>query len=542
MLSAALLVIAIPLAGALLAYLGRRWQTLEVLIALLALGAGIVLLAQPITGAITLPGLTIDIDTPLNLLGRVLRIREPERVPLLLLFSSTAIIFAMSWRAPQGWTFIPIGLAVLAAMSAALLIRPFVYAALALEAAAALAVLMIQGERQGERSTTGAMRYLVCATLALPLFLLAGWSIDRAGTVNLTDANAVAAAYGPSIVFLLAGFAMLFGAIPLYSWIHPVAKDAPPLVTAFLGAVGIGAVTFLLLSFWQAFAWLRTSPVQANAFAAGGMVMLLFGGGLAWAQRSFSRVLACALFVELGCILLMFNSNTPLATESLAFSIIARAIGLSVFGIGIWRLRAMRGSDDFDDIRNVNDLWTTLALLAGGLSLAGLPGTVGFVARWTSARAYSSTDAEGLVLLLVACGSVGIGVMRGVLAMARQPVEAEVVEEEEALPPDAGEQLPLFELPEIETQPVVTGALQPAQTDAALVFGIEPASKIEPPVDEGAFVEGDAKPAFTARGIHAISARFVIAVGIALTLIAGLWPGLLAPIAQAVAAGYNFYR
>jgi multicomponent Na+:H+ antiporter subunit D len=431
MLPAALLVIAIPLAGAALAYFGRRWQTLEVLIALAVLGAGIFVLAQPITGAITLPGLAIDIDAPLNLLGRVLRIREAERVPLLLLFICTAVIFALSWRSPQGWTFIPIGLAVLAAMSAALLIRPFVYAALALEAAAALAVLMIQAERQGERSTVGAMRFLVCATLALPLFLLAGWSIDRAGTVNLADEAAVAAAYGPSIFLLLAGFALLFGAIPLYSWIHPVVNDAPPLVTAFLGTVSIGAVSFLLLSFWQEFSWLRNSPSTLSILNAGGMVLLLFGGALAWAQRSFSRVLACALFVELGCTLLLFISSTPLSVEALAFSVMARAIGLSVFGIGIWRLRAMRGSDDFLDIRNLNDLWTMMALLAGGLSIAGLPGTVGFVARWSSARAYSSTDAEGLVLLLVACGSVGLGVMRGVIAMASQPVQAEIVDEDE---------------------------------------------------------------------------------------------------------------
>lgn len=540
MLPAALLVIAIPLAGAALAYFGRRWQTLEVLIALIALGAGIFVLAQPLAGTIILPGLTLDIDAPLNLLGRVLRIRGPEQVPLLLLFICTAIIFALSWRSPQGWTFIPIGLAMLAAMSAALLIRPFVYAALALEAAAALAVLMIQAERQGERSTVGAMRFLVCATLALPLFLLAGWSIDRAGTVNLADMEAVAAAYGTPIVLLLGGFAFLLGAIPLYSWIHPVAKDAPPLATAFLGTISIGAVSFLFLSFWQEFAWLRNSPTALNILTAGGMVLLLFGASLAWAQPSFSRVLAAALFVDLGITLLLFISSTPIAVEALAFSVLARAIGLSVFGIGIWRLRAMRGSDDFISIRQVNDLWTMLALLAGGLSLAGLPGTVGFVARWSSARAYSSTDAEGLVLMLVACGSVGIGVMRGVIAMASQPVQAEIVDEEEELPPDAGEQLPLFELPKVEPQPEAAGALQLAYEDAPLAFGMS--AQPEAPAEEEAIVEGDARPAFAARGIHSIRARFVVGAGVALVLIFGLWPGLIAPLAQAVAAGYSFYR
>ena len=59
----------------------------------------------------------------------------------------------------------------LAAVSGALMIRPFVFAALALEAAAALAALMIQAERNGERSTLASMRYLITTTLALPLFL-----------------------------------------------------------------------------------------------------------------------------------------------------------------------------------------------------------------------------------------------------------------------------------------------------------------------------------------------------------------------------------
>jgi formate hydrogenlyase subunit 3/multisubunit Na+/H+ antiporter MnhD subunit len=181
-----------------------------------------------------------------------------------------------------------------------------------------------------------------------------------------------------------------------------------------------------------------------------------------------------------------------------------------------------------------------MALLAGGLSIAGLPGTVGFVARWSSARAYSSTDAEGLVLLLVACGSVGLGVMRGVIAMASQPVQAEIVDEDEELPPDAGEQLPLFELPEIEPQPEASGALQLAYEDAPLSFGMS--SQPEAPVEEDSVVEGDARPAFAARGIHSVRARFVMGAGIALVLILGLWPGLIAPLAQAVAAGYNFYR
>jgi formate hydrogenlyase subunit 3/multisubunit Na+/H+ antiporter MnhD subunit len=53
----------------------------------------------------------------------------------------------------------------------------------------------------------------------------------------------------------------------------------------------------------------------------------------------------------------------------------------------------------------------------GGLSLAGLPGTVGFVSRWTAARAIGLHDLEALVLVLLAGASVGVGVVRGMIAL-----------------------------------------------------------------------------------------------------------------------------
>ena len=81
---AALLVIAIPLLAAGLAYALRRWSSIELLIALSACGLVVFLLTRPIEGIIALPGMQIDLDAPLDLLGRALRVRGPDRMPLLL--------------------------------------------------------------------------------------------------------------------------------------------------------------------------------------------------------------------------------------------------------------------------------------------------------------------------------------------------------------------------------------------------------------------------------------------------------------------------
>lgn len=533
MIPAALLVVSIPLVGALPAYLLRRWQGIEIGVAVLACAGVVVLLAQPPDSKIVLPGAPVGIElgAPFEVLGRLLRVRAANRVPILLLFICAATLFVLSWRAPQGGLFVPIGLIVLAAASLALMIRPFVYAALAFEGAAALAALMIQAERSGERSTLGALRYLSATTLALPMFLFAGWAIDRAGVVNLNDATALAAAYGPATVLLIGGFGLMIGAIPLYTWVHPVARDASPLVTAFIVAVVVGAVSFLFLDFWQAYPWLRIGGQAADALAVGGIVLLIFGGALAWAQNAFARVLACAILVEIGCTLLILSRGSQLAVEALAFVTLARALSLGVFGLGMWRLRALRSSDAFADVRGARDLWAALALGVGGLSLAGLPGTLGFVSRWSVARAYGVADAEGLALLLAAGASVGVGVVRGLLAVFDAP-RVEVIEE---TPADAQ---PVSLFPERVLAIGNPAAVTRVAADASPMLD-------DPPLLDGeTLIEGemlqDVRPPAAMRQDSFI-ARLMIGLGVAAVIILAIWPGIITPLAKAAAAQYTFY-
>jgi formate hydrogenlyase subunit 3/multisubunit Na+/H+ antiporter MnhD subunit len=434
MIPASWLVIIIPLAAALPAYILRRWHALETLLAVVACGLTVGLLSRPAQNPLSIAGFSVDTGAPVNLLGRVLVVREADRLPLLLLFAVAAVLFALSWRISQGWTFIPLGLCMLSLISIGLLIRPFVFSALAFVAASALAAMMIQAENSGGGSTRGALRYLILSTLALPAFLGAGYAITQASGVS--DPTLQAVAYSPAELLLIVGFGLLFGALPLYTWTHTVAKDAPPLATAFIATVGIGAVTFLFLSFCQEFAWFHESMQVYAAMNLLGIVTLVFGAGLGWAQRSLGRVLACGLSVEIGSTLLLLSHSTPVAVETLAFAVASRALSLGLLGLGMAILRQQAGSDDFNDLCGLGrqQLWAALAIGLGGMSLAALPGTVGFVSRWTSARVLGQTDLEAMVLTFVASASVGVGIWRSLAslfapgppihALDREPVSA----------------------------------------------------------------------------------------------------------------------
>ena len=418
---ASLLVVLIPAIAALPAYIFRRWRSFEMALALGACGLVLLLLAQPAEGGLKIALFNIETGGSLNLLGRILRVRATDQLALALLFSAAAVLFALSWQAPQGWSFVPVGLGMLSLFSLGLLIRPFIFAGLAFELAAALGAVMIQSERVGELSTSAAVRYLILSTLALPAFLGAGYVISQAD--GIADPALQMASYQPAALLLAIGFSLIFGAIPLYTWISGVANQASPLITAFVATVVSGALTFLYLEFCQEFTWFAGDATVRAVITLCGIGTLLLGGIVGWAQRSYGRILACGLSVELGATLLMLANGSKMSVEAAVFSIAARAVSLGLLGVGLTLLRRRVGGDDFERLRGYGRLypWATLAIALGGLSLAGLPGTVGFVSRWLDIRVIGAGDLEVVMILILSGVSVGWATLRGLFSLLAEP-------------------------------------------------------------------------------------------------------------------------
>jgi NADH:ubiquinone oxidoreductase subunit 2 (subunit N) len=423
----AALVFFLPILAGGAAYLFRRWQTVEVLIAALACGLIVLLLAQPALAA----SFGVDIGGRLDFLGRGLQINPPDRLALALLFGCGLALTVASWRTPENWTYVPLGLVMLGVCSATMIIRPLQYAGLGFVIAGALGALMIQAERNGEGTTLGATRFLVINVLALPLFLGAGYFLQRATLA--TDADAAAQTFGPAIQFLIIGIGLVIGAVPVFSWIHPVSKDAPPLTTAFLATIMQGSVGFLLLTFLRDYPWFRDASEVRTALQSGGVVLLIMAALLGWAQRSFSRVLACALLAMLGSTLIAIHADAQRGIETAALMTIARALSAGLFGIGVALLRQRAGNDGFDNIAGLGqrEPWIALALGLGGLSMTGLPGTVGYVALSTGLGALG-TETELVLAVMLANISVAIGLLSGLVALFRgaaAPTAALVVQQ-----------------------------------------------------------------------------------------------------------------
>ena len=427
MISGSIIVLLLPLLTALPAYVFRQRRSLEVLMGMLACGLVVGVLLLPYDRSNNLLIGTLDLGRPIEFLGVTLRMYAYDQIALSMIFLCAMILFALSWRTSQGRTFIPLGLCVLSIMSAGLMIRPFAYSGLLFVIAAALVAIMIQAEHIGERSTHGAMRYLILSTLALPAFLGAGYYFNQANASGLTE-EAAAVLFDNASIFLGGGFVLLLGAFPLFTWTHLVANDAPPLTTAFVATVCSGTISFFYLALKQELSWFRN--LDGNTYiVAVSLIMIVVGGVLAWAQMSFSRLIASALSVDIGANLLMLNQHVHQSVEAVALNVVSLTLSLGAVAIGLAVLRGKARDDDFDELMGAARTGTSarlaaLAICAGGMSLSGLPGSIGFVTRWVQARTIASTDTELAVGLLVAFASVGIGFLRGVSALISEKPNA----------------------------------------------------------------------------------------------------------------------
>jgi NADH:ubiquinone oxidoreductase subunit 2 (subunit N) len=334
------------------------------------------------------------------------------------LFFTSAGLFFLAWRFAPRSLFFPMGLGLLSLLSATLLVRPLIYAALFLEMAAALSVFALQAE--GRAPTRGGLRYLTFTTLALPGVLVTHWLLERyAITPDETGLLSSAS------ILLAISFALLLGAVPFHTWVTAVAGDSLPLAGAFVLTVGNGAVWFLLLDFLQTYPWLGSHPLFTPLLSGVGVAMIIIGALLAPAQRRLGSLIGYAALVDSGAALVALGLNSRLGVSLVLLSLSVRPFGLGLLAAGLGGLRARAGGGDVttDDLRGLGwqAPWSTVAVVFGALSIAGLPISAGFVGRWALCRALAPASLGTALFLLAAGVSVMIGVWRRFSALLMRP-------------------------------------------------------------------------------------------------------------------------
>jgi formate hydrogenlyase subunit 3/multisubunit Na+/H+ antiporter MnhD subunit len=360
-----------------------------------ALGLALFALQGPIDQPIQLLGMPLKFGSSLQLLGRSLTLSSGNRAVVGFLFVAAGFVFGAGWVARPGAYFFPAGVFFVGSVVGALMISPFLYAAVFLEIAALAGVLLISPP--GRVSIRGSERLLVFYTLAMLAILVTGWMLPSVGVTRATPELAARA-----IRLLALGFAVLMLVPPFHIWLLDAFDQSSPYAVILLVAVLQSAGLFFMLRFLDNYDWLRTDLMLMADIRLVGIGLAVIGGLFALAERSMVRSVVYILVGDLGVTLLSVSLNTPVGYQ-LALGLAAvRVVSLAVWALGMSVLQR-DGSGGVTGAlagRGIDSPLAAVAALVGLASLSGLPMTAGFPARWGVMTALSG-DAPVVAMLVV---------------------------------------------------------------------------------------------------------------------------------------------
>lgn len=274
--------------------------------------------------------------------------------------------------------------------------------------------------RDSLNATEAAMKYFVLGALASG-FLLYGLSMMYGATESLEinevfnaistgQVNKAVLIFG--LVFVVSGLAFKLGAVPFHMWVPDVYHGAPTAITLLIGGapkLAAFAITIRLLV--EGMSGMAESWQQMMIVLAVGSMAI--GNLAAIAQRNLKRMLAYSTIANMGFMLLgltptVIGANTLSAANgysSAMFYIVSYVMTtLGTFGIILLLSRQGFESENIDDLKGLarRSPWYAAVMAVFMFSLAGVPPTVGFYAKFSVLQAIVSTNVTGYIVLAVA--------------------------------------------------------------------------------------------------------------------------------------------
>ncbi|MDD5058618.1 MAG: NADH-quinone oxidoreductase subunit NuoN [Sideroxydans sp.] len=288
---------------------------------------------------------------------------------------------------------------------------------LGLELLALSLYAMVALQRDSATSTEAAMKYFILGAMASG-FLLYGMSMVYGATGSL-DINRISQVIQHGVpnktllvfglVFIVSGLAFKLGAVPFHMWVPDVYHGAPTAMTMFIGsAPKLAAFAFVMR--------ILVESMQPLMLHWSGMLMILavlsmaVGNITAIAQTNIKRMFAYSTIAHMGFLLVGVMSGTIEGYGSAMFYAVVYVL-MSLGGFGMIMLLSREGfeADKISDFKGLNQRspWLAFMMLLLMFSMAGVPPTVGFYAKFSVLNAAIQTGHITLVIMAVMFSLVG---------------------------------------------------------------------------------------------------------------------------------------
>lgn len=277
---------------------------------------------------------------------------------------------------------------------------------------------VLAGSRKSDLlSNEAGFKYLIMGAFATG-FLLFGIAMIYGATGSFdipTIAAAVATGGATSTLLLVGVLLMMVGlgfkvsAVPFHFWAPDVYQGAPTPITAFMATIVKGAAfaAFLRL-FMGCFVGVHGTWVSILMIMAA--LTLLLGNITAVVQTSSKRMLAYSSVAHAGYMLLGLLALNDYSTGAILFYTIAYSIGsITSFGV-LNMLASARGTDELDVFNGLakTNPFLAVCMTIALLSLAGIPPTAGFFAKYYIFAAAFHAGFVWLVFIAIIASLIGV--------------------------------------------------------------------------------------------------------------------------------------
>jgi len=281
---------------------------------------------------------------------------------------------------------------------------------------------MVALQRDSAIATEAAMKYFILGALASGLLLYgmsmlygATGSLElgtvshaiQSGTIQSGDANKTLLVFG--LVFVVSGLAFKLGAVPFHMWLPDVYHGAPTAMTMLIGsAPKLAAFAFV--------SRILVEGLQPLVQHWSGMLIILavasmaLGNITAIAQTNLKRMFAYSTIAHMGFMLLGFISGDKEGYgSSMFYSVIYVLMSMGAFGMIMLLSRAGFEADTLNDFKGLNQRspWLAFMMLLLMFSMAGVPPTVGFYAKFSVLNAVVQAGDTWLAVVAVLFSLVG---------------------------------------------------------------------------------------------------------------------------------------
>ncbi|NQY20170.1 MAG: NADH-quinone oxidoreductase subunit N [Campylobacteraceae bacterium] len=265
---------------------------------------------------------------------------------------------------------------------------------IALEIASFSVYIMVGFNTENPKRVEAIFKYLVLGSFIGAFYLLGTVLIYGAvGSTNFsvigdfinTDGNDLSLVY-IGITLLLFTFLFKIAAFPFQSWVLDVYRGSPMLVTAYMASTfKIAIFSLFMRVFISDFASLI--DYWDNIIYVLSVLTLLFGSWLALTQNNIKRMLAASSIVHTGYMLMAFLSlgqNIASAYATMFYLIAYMLTAIGAFGLISHIISETKVRVTYEDFKGLAQERPFLAAMMTIFlfSLAGIPSTIGFIAKF----------------------------------------------------------------------------------------------------------------------------------------------------------------